>query len=455
MSTLEKYWKSVIDIIRDGLLVIDPSGIVIAANSAAEEITGYTAHELIGRSCRVLNCTGCEIYGQGRGSRWCSLFQQGNVRDKRCMITKKDMHAVDIIKSATVLTDDDGAVIGAVETLTDISETVRKENEILSLRKACRLDQGYHGLLGKSEPMLRLFELVGNVAKTHTPVMIQGQSGTGKELVARAIHETGYRSTQPYIQVNCSALNENLLESELFGHVKGSFTGADRDRVGRFEAAHGGTIFLDEIGDISFATQTKLLRVLEENQIERVGDHQPIPVDVRVITATNKDLESLVAHGHFRDDLFFRINVFPITCPPVSERREDIPLIVGEFIKRGADESGKDIRGVMPDAMEILVAYSWPGNVREIRNAIEYAFVLCPGGLIHTHHLPPKIGNADGGRRAEAPVPKRENTVREDTIRALQQSNGNQSKAAKLLGVSRVTVWNRINKYKIDKKPRG
>lgn len=450
MSNIEKYWKSVINTIRDGLLVIDSGGIVIAANSAAEEITGYTYDEIIGRSCRILNCTGCEIFGKGRGKEWCSLFRQGNVRDKKCLITKKDRHTVDIVKSATVLTDEDGVVIGAVETLTDISDTIRKENEILSLRKACRLDQGYHGILGTSDLMQRLFEMIGNVAKTQTPVMIQGQSGTGKELVARAIHESSFRNTQPYIQVNCSALNENLLESELFGHVKGSFTGADRDRVGRFEAAHGGTIFLDEIGDISFAIQTKLLRVLEENQIERVGDHQPVPVDVRLITATNKDLESLVDSGQFREDLFFRINVFPIDCPPVAERREDIPLIVREFITRGAGESGKDIQGVMPDAMERLMAYTWPGNVREIRNAIEYAFVLCPGGLIQTKHLPPKI--ADGGSLSNEKLSRStpENTVREDTILALRESNGNQSEAAKILGVSRVTVWSRIKKYNID-----
>jgi DNA-binding NtrC family response regulator len=281
--------------------------------------------------------------------------------------------------------------------------------------------------------------------------MIQGPSGTGKELVARAVHETSFRNTQPYIQVNCSALNENLLESELFGHVKGSFTGAERDRVGRFEAAHGGTIFLDEIGDISFAIQTKLLRVLEENQIERVGDHRPIPLDVRLITATNKDLESLVDSGQFREDLFFRINVFPINCPPVSERREDIPLIVREFIDRGADESGKDIKGVTPEAMERLMAYAWPGNVREIRNAIEYAFVLCPGGAIDAQHLPPKV--TAGGVTPFRQQPRSAvsaDTVRQETIQALRASGGNQSEAAKILGVSRVTVWSRIKKFNLD-----
>jgi PAS domain S-box-containing protein len=450
MTLMEKYWKSVINTIRDGLLVIDPSGVIIAANSAAEKITGYPLSDLIGRSCRILNCTGCEIFGKGRSGQWCSLFQQGNVRDKKCLITQKDGHAVDVMKSATVLIDEEGSVIGAVETLTDISETVQKDYEIRSLRKACRLDQGFHGLLGQSDSMLRLFELISNVARTDTPVMIQGPSGTGKELVARAIHESSYRSANPYIQVNCSALNENLLESELFGHVKGSFTGAERDRVGRFEAAHGGTIFLDEIGDISFALQTKLLRVLEQNQIERVGDHEPLPVDVRLITATNKHLESLVAEGLFREDLFFRINVFPIECPPVSERRDDIPLIVGEFIQREAEKSGRQVKGIMPDAMEKLMAYSWPGNVREIRNAVEYAFVLCAEGFIRMEHLPAKIVHFK-----DDPSDKRDmqqTTVRQDTIQALKACRGNQSKAAEYLGVSRVTVWNRIKKFEIDLK---
>jgi two-component system response regulator HydG len=450
MAGIEKYWKSVINTLRDGLLVIDPSGIVIAVNSAAEKITGYTTDELIGRSCRILNCTGCEIFGKGRSGQWCSLFRYGNVRDKKCLITRKDNHTVDIMKSASVLIDEDGSVMGAVETLTDISEAVQKENEIMSLRRACRLDTGFHGLLGESNPMLRLFELIDNVAKTHTPVMIQGPSGTGKELVARAIHESSYRRAHPYIQVNCSALNENLLESELFGHVKGSFTGAERDRVGRFEAAHGGTIFLDEIGDIAPAIQTKLLRVLEEKQIERVGDHKPVPVDVRLITATNKHLESLVAAGHFREDLFFRINVFPIECPPVSERRDDIPLIVAEFIRQEAEKSGKDIRGVTPDAMEKLMTYSWPGNVREIRNAIEYAFVLCAEGLIRKKHLPSKIIHAENERPEKRDM--QPNTVRQDTIKALKACNGNQSRAAELLGVSRVTVWSRIKKLNIDLK---
>ena len=449
---IDNYWKRVIDTLRDGLMIVDAGGTVIAMNAAAERITGYSTDELLGRSCRILNCTGCEIYGKGRSNAWCSLFAVGDVRDKRCSISQKDHHTINIIKSATVLRDENGSVIGAVETLTDMSEDIRKENEILSLRRSCRLDQGFHGILGKSAPMRRLFELIENVAQSRTPVMIQGPSGTGKELVARSVHESSPRAGRPYIQVNCSALNDNLLESELFGHVKGAFTGADKPRIGRFEAADGGTLFLDEIGDLSFSTQTKLLRVLEENQIERVGDHRPIPVDVRIITATNKNLESLVADGHFREDLFFRINVFPIRCPALAERTEDIPLIVQAFIDRSNTDFNKAVRGMTPAAMERLMTYPWPGNVREIRNAIEYAFVLCRDDLIDRDHLPPKI-SGDRSPRPPAPgVAPDKDRVFEKTHRALTRAGGNQSKAAEMLGVSRVTVWKRIKKYGIDVK---
>lgn len=447
---IDKFLKSVIETLRDGLIIVDSGGTIIALNSSAERITGYMSEDILGRSCRILNCTGCEVYGEGRGREWCSLFKAGDVRDKKCFISSKNHQNISIVKSATVLRDDSGHIIGAVETLTDISEEIRRENEILSLRRTCQLDRGFHGILGKSAIMQQMFTYIENVARSNTPVMIQGQSGTGKELVARAVHESGPRKEKPYIQVNCSALNENLLESELFGHVKGAFTGADQFRLGRFEAAKEGTIFLDEIGDLSFPIQTKLLRVLEENEIERVGDHQPISVDVRIITATNKDLESLVTEGKFREDLFFRINVFPIYCPSLTERKEDIPLIVKEFIERGNADFNQSTKGITPAAMEKLMVYSWPGNVREIRNAIEYAFVLCQEGLIDIPHLPPKIIKSGPGKGVSSVGSQPVDPIREATVSALKQSKGNQSEAARRLGVSRVTVWKRVKRYGIE-----
>ena len=444
-----KHWETIIETLQDGVLVIDMEGNIMSANPAAERLTGYSSEELIGRSCRILNCTGCKIKGGGPGEVWCKLFSKGKSKNKKCLITHKDRRTVHIIKSATVLHDKDGEVIGAVETLTDISQMVRQQQEIVSLRKTYQLDDGYHGILGKSVAMQNLFELIDNVAQSDAPVMIQGQSGTGKEMVARAIHQAGIRSDKPFVKVNCAALNENLLESELFGHVKGAYTGADRTRIGRFEAAHGGTIFLDEIGDIPLSIQVKLLRVLEEKEIERVGDHHPISVNVRIITATHKNLEQLIAKGLFREDFFFRINVFPLHCPTLSERMEDVPFIVQSFIKQNSIQSGKKILGLTPEAMEILSSYSWPGNVRELRNTIEYAFVLCSGGAIGKQHLPPKILKATGASKP-AICYQNDSDERGKFLKVLQQAGGNQSEAARILGVSRVTIWKRMKKYGID-----
>ena len=255
-----------------------------------------------------------------------------------------------------------------------------------------------------------------------------------------------------YVKVNCAALNENLLESELFGHVKGAYTGADRTRVGRFEAAHQGTLFLDEIGDIPPAIQIKLLRVLEDRKIERVGDNRSIPVDVRVITATHKNLDVLIEQGLFREDLYFRINVFPLFCPTLSDRREDIPLIAQSFIRRNAVSSGKKIIGLTPEALETLTDYSWPGNVRELRNAIEYAFVLCQSGGIGIQHLPHKIVHGTFNPKETCELDPGCAKDRDSLIQVLRKVDGNQSKAAKILGVSRVTVWKRMKKLGIDIK---
>ena len=445
---IAKYWKTIVDTLQDGLMVLDPVGNILAVNPAAERLTGYSAEELIGNNCRTLNCTGCDIYARGEGKQWCSLYVSGEVRAKKCLISDKNRRAVHVVKNASVLKDADGRLLGAVETFTDISEIVRQKQEIDSLRKSCRLEEGHHGLLGDSQPMQDLFGLIENVALTEAPVLIHGKSGTGKELVARAIHEESPRSSRPFIKVNCAALNENLLESELFGHVKGAYTGADRTRIGRFEAAHEGTIFLDEIGDIPLSTQVKLLRVLEEKEIERVGDHKPISVDVRIISATNKDLETLISQGLFREDLFFRINVFPLSCPSLVRRLEDIPAIVQHFLKMNTN---KDISGLTPEAMETLLTYAWPGNVRELRNTIEYASVLCPGGWIGKEHLPPKITmNSTMPSTPIRPSPVSWQEEREKLIHTLRRFGGNQSETARALGVSRVTIWKRIKKYDID-----
>jgi DNA-binding NtrC family response regulator len=298
--------------------------------------------------------------------------------------------------------------------------------------------------------MERLFHLIDNASQSDAPIVVFGESGVGKELVAKAIHALGTRKKKPFIKVSCAALNENLLESELFGHVKGAFTGAHRTRVGRFEAAQGGDLFMDEIGDVPLATQVKLLRVLEEKEIEKVGDHRSVQVDVRIISATNKNLEELVAKGDFREDLLYRINVIPIHVPALRERAEDIPLLAQAFCERISLKGSKSIESVSPKAMEVLLSYRWPGNVRELQNAIEYAFVLCQGKIIEPEHLPPKV--ISGRREFLVPDPRGSSSPlseKDALMEALRKVKGNQSEAAKLLGVSRVTVWKRIKKYGI------
>jgi len=446
---ISKQWKRIIETLQDGILVLDTHGVIHATNPAAERLTGYTKEELTGSSCRILNCTGCKIIGEGAGGNFCKLFTVGRSKLKKCMIKNKKNLSVHILKVASVLEDDQGEVIGAVEVLTDMTDLVQKQQEIETLKHIFQLEDGFSGLLGKTPVMEKLFQLISSVAQSDAPVLIQGESGTGKELVALAIHENSPRKSQPFIKVNCAALNESLLESELFGHVKGSFTGAEKDRIGRFEAANTGTLFLDEIGDIPLSTQIKLLRVLEEKEVERVGDHHPFPVDIRVITATNRNLETLISTGEFRKDLFFRINVFPLQCPALTDRKEDIPLIVQNFIKQTCKKNNTAALEISPKAMEILVAYDWPGNVRELRNAIEYASVLCTKGWIEPNHIPPKIKNADKGFNEQVPLSSEAQSDRDKLLGLLRQTRGNQSELARKLKISRVTLWKRIKKYGI------
>jgi transcriptional regulator with GAF, ATPase, and Fis domain len=383
---------------------------------------------------------------------------------------KKDGTYVSALKNAAVLKDDNGTAMGAVEILTDLSELVRLDQKVEQLSRQIDEDDGFRGMIGKSAIMQKVFDVIQKAAKSETPVIIYGESGTGKELVARAIHELGKRKEGSFVQFNCAALNEALLESELFGHIKGAFTGAYRHRQGRFEAADGGDIFLDEIGDVPLSIQVKLLRVLETKQFEHVGDDRPISVDVRIITATNKNLEELIARKMFREDLFFRINVFPIHLAPLRERSEDIPLLADAFIRRLQAKTGKRISGLTPAAMRRFMAYRWPGNVRELRSALEFAFVIADKGSIDLDQLPPKIVQpqappADPDRYAHRLT---ERNIADETaifssdradseekrllIEALRQTDGNQTQAARLLGINRVTVWNRMRKYGIDLK---
>jgi two-component system response regulator HydG len=444
------YWKTVVDTIQDGVMIVSPEGTIISINRAFEEITGYSHAEIIGKSCATLDCNTCQIARSGDDCHWCVMFRKGQLRKQKCRIVRKDGQVVHVVKNASVIKDGNGDVTGAVETMTDITDLIDKETQLESFRRELGAEDRHYGMIGNAAPMHKVFELITNAAQSDAPVIIYGESGTGKELVAKAIHDAGLRTKHPFIKVNCAALNESLLESELFGHVKGAFTGAHRSREGRFESATGGDIFLDEIGDLPLSTQIKLLRVLEEKVVERVGDQRPITVDVRIISATNRNLADLIARGDFREDFYYRINVIPITVPPLRERRDDIPLLAQSFFNRIRLKSGKQIDGIAKDALDAMMAYSWPGNVRELKSAFEFGFVSCPGGQITADHLPPDILNtAACAPPAITPAESLDDVRRQRLAAALEQSGGNQSKAAALLGISRTSVWNQMKRYGI------
>jgi len=405
----------------------------------------------MGKSCQLFQCEQCsQSRAQGLDS-YCTLFQQGGETVKSCVFQSKNGRPIHLLKKAAVIKDAAGQVIGGVETFTDLTSVVAKEKVIATLRRQLHDDDGFQGLIGRSLVMQQVFDLTASAAQSGAPVVIHGESGTGKELVAAAIHQLSPRAAAPFIKVNCAALNNNLLESELFGHVKGAFTGAEHQRIGRFEAAHGGSIFLDEIGDLPLLTQTKLLRVLQEMEIERVGDNRPIKIDVRVIAATHKDLQRRIGDGLFREDLYYRISVIPITLPPLRERRQDIPLLLETFMKHLARKSGKKITGISRAAMALLVNYVWPGNVRELINVLEYAHVVCRQGEIEPVHLPGQFQSGGPPQRAMTPglpaVGTEDSARKARLLAALAESGGNQSKAAAILGVSRVTVWKWLRRY--------
>jgi len=448
------YYREIFETINDALMLVRPDGTILLVNAAMERLSGYAREELVGNSCTIISCDACELIVTESKETWCMLFETGKVRGKHCLMTKKDGSYVSVIHDATILKDNSGELVGALGSFKDASEIDRKDQKIEELSKVGDIAGGFHGMVGKSNVMKCVYQLVEQAAESDAPVVIYGESGTGKELVAHALHELGRRRNGPFVQFNCAALNESLLESELFGHTKGAFTGAFRHRMGRFEAAQGGDIFLDEIGEMPFGSQVKLLRVLESRQIERVGDHRSIRVDVRVITATNRDLSNMVSEGAFRHDLFFRINVLPIHLPPLRERIEDMPLLVDAFMSRLNTKTQKSLKGVSPDVMRDFMAYEWPGNIRELKSVLEYAFVVTDSGVIVKENLPANFtGGGEDAKPENKPPAASEDLARLDQkaalLEALRLSRGNKTEAASLLGVHRMTVWNRMKKYGI------
>ncbi|RKY88964.1 Fis family transcriptional regulator [candidate division KSB1 bacterium] len=432
--------EAILNSITDGVLTIDPEWRITSFNRAAQQITGYSQQEALGQNCgSLLRGSAC---GQTCPMRRTIETGQPTYNAEVEIITK-DGQKIPISVNTALLYDDDGNVVGAVESFRDLSK-IRQLT--LELEERYRFDN----ILGKSKPMQELYKLLENVVETDATVLIQGESGTGKELVARAIHYNGPRRNKPFVAVSCSALAESLLESELFGHEKGAFTGAIRTKPGRFELANGGTLFLDEIGDVSPAVQVKLLRVLDEQKFERVGGTKTLEVDVRVIAATNKNLLEEVRKGNFREDLYYRLNVVPIWLPPLRERKDDIPLLVQHFIDRFNRKMGKNIRGVSSQALECLMSYHWPGNIRELENAIEQAFVRCRGDEINVEHLPATVQAGTIATEVVKVVTTGrpfEEAEKQVLLQVLREVGGSRTEAARRLGLSKATLWRKMKKF--------
>lgn len=436
-----KFLGDIFETMRDGLMVVDQVGTILLFNRAAEEITGYRREEVIGKSCTTLDSDSCVILTEAGNKRTCDIFRKGVLFNRQCRIRSRTGSPVYLMKNAAVLKGSNGEIIGAVESLTNITSLYMKELEIQELKQELRDEARFMDMLGKSTCMQKLYEQVRNAAKSEAPVLICGESGTGKDLVASAIHALSRRKDGPYIKMNCAALNEYLLESELFGHKKGSFTGAINDRIGRFEAAHKGSFFLDEIGDMPLSMQAKLLRVIEEKIIERVGEHKPIPVNTRLISATNKDLHNLVVKGKFREDLFYRVNSIFIHVPALRERADDIPAIVSHYIKKISHINNKEIRRISPHALEVITNFNWPGNVRQLINALEHSAITCRHGAIEVSDLPDYVFSEQKTERTESCID------RERIRTVLSMFKGNKSLAAKHLGISRVTLWKKLKEF--------
>jgi len=441
--------RLILDSITEGVFTVDGDFRITSFNAEAERIVGVPREEAMGRRCHeVFRASIC-----GSGCALRQTVQDGTPRrNVRIDVLDATMSPVPISVSTAVLKDDRGKLVGGVEIFRDLSE-------VEALRRELSGSRGFADMVGVSRPMQELFGQLADIAASDAPVLVQGASGTGKELVARAIHNLSRRSDGPMVQVNCGALPDTLLESELFGHARGAFTDARTSRAGRFQAAHHGTLFLDEIGETSPAFQVKLLRVLEDGQVQPLGSSRGVRVDVRIIAATNRDLGRLVERGRFREDLYYRLRVIPIYLPPLRERREDIPLLVDHLLRRIAARSGKAIEGVSPEALGALTAHVYPGNVRELANILERAVVLCHGPTVELSHLPPELtsGALRGLKPSERRIaahpaakrgkPKASSPEALKLVAALDAQGWNRTRTARALGIGRNTLWRRMKEY--------
>jgi len=430
----------ILESISDGVFTVDHAWRITAFNRAAEEITGTPRAEALGRRC-------CEVFRANMCEGRCALretMETGRpIVSRPGYIVNAEGRRVPISVSTALLRDGSGKTIGGVETFRDVSEVEELRKEIEG-----RFELG--DMVSRSPAMKRVFEILPQVAASDSTVLIQGETGTGKELLAKAVHALSGRRDKPFVAVNCAALPDTLLESELFGYKAGAFTGADKDKPGRFALAEGGTLFLDEIGDISPALQVRLLRALQEKSYEPLGGAAPVKANVRVIAATNRDLAVLVESGGFRRDLFYRVNVVRLEPPPLRRRREDIPLLAERFVGRLNTVQGRAVAGVSREAMSLLMAHDYPGNVRELENIVEHAFVLCGAGLIRPEHLPPEMGALAPvlrpGRMAAAAGAGEAQAIRD----ALKRHGFNRLAAARELGIHKSTLFRKVKALGID-----
>nr|NJM04065.1 sigma 54-interacting transcriptional regulator [Desulfobacula sp.] len=436
---VRRHMEAIFRSLKDGVVTVDHALKVTEANEAIKEICRFSAQEIMGKNLERIP-TEC--------SRACihvlkeTLKTGKTIKDFRVECRHPDKPGQVMLLTGSPLRQEGMAPLGAVLVARDITRLTRLERELKERHQ-------FHRIIGKSSRMQDIYTLLENLSDTDSTVLITGETGTGKELAAHAIHHNSARKDKPFVRVNCSALAENLLESELFGHVKGAFTGAVKNRKGRFQTAEHGTLFLDEIGNVSPLIQLKLLRVIQEKEFERVGDSIPIKIDVRVVAATNCDLREKVRSGEFREDLYYRIKVVDILIPSLRERREDIPLLTDHFLELFNTRFKKQINGISNEVAAAFMNYPWPGNIRELEHAVEHGFVLCQGKTLLFEHLPVEIKEYSGTEKF--PPPEKSPAGKEDLLKALDRSGWNKSKAARLLGIGRRSIYRRIEEYKILK----
>jgi PAS domain S-box-containing protein len=431
---LEAIFRSV----RDAIITVDERMTVVEVNPAAEGICGISRDQAAGKALADIphSCSGSCLDAL---QQTVAAKERVDLSGVECATPHEPNQIVSV--TATPLLRPDGTASGGVMVIRNETRLVELERRLAETRQLGRI-------VGSSKEIKKVFSMIEALADVRTSVLVTGESGTGKELVADALHSSGNRRNRNLVKINCAALSEGLLESELFGHVRGAFTGAIKDKAGRFQRADGGTIFLDEIGEMTPAMQLRLLRVLETMEFERVGDSSPIKVDVRVIAATNRDLQQRVKRGDFREDLYFRLKVVEIKMPALRERRDDIPLLVQHFLEKFNEMFSKHVSGVSESVMELFMKYHWPGNIRQLENILEHAFVLCRQNVITSRDLPGDFmpgaaarpaGEGNGGGSADARA----------ILGALEQANQNKSEAARLLGISRRTLYRKLKQHKV------